>query len=152
MRGEVFEMLPFSESCSVPSLCVSTFSFSRAHPVLMFVACRVAKQLLVIVNNSLLLSIMIKRFVLKYLILLVDMPYKCEDKTLLGSITCAETQHRSSVMFLFHTVKYGNLYNGPFFHNFQILTMCSVWWKYASSMRWSSKNVWQKCSYARSVS
>lgn len=65
-------MFPLSESCSVPSLCVSTFSFSRAHPVLMFVACIVAKKLLAIVSNSLLLSIMIKRSVLKHLILLVD--------------------------------------------------------------------------------
>lgn len=78
MRGEVFKMLPFSKSCVVPSLCVSTFSFSRAHPVLMVVTCIVAKKLLVIVNNSLLLSIMIKRIVLKHLTLLVG---TCEDST-----------------------------------------------------------------------
>lgn len=72
MRGEVSEMLLFSESCRVPSLGVSTFSFSRAHPVLMLVACIVAKKLLAIVNNPLLLSIMIKRFVLKHLILMAD--------------------------------------------------------------------------------
>lgn len=51
--------------------CVSAFSCCRAHRVVMFVACMVAKKLVAIVNDLLLLTITIKSFVLKCLIWLV---------------------------------------------------------------------------------
>ena len=69
MSGEVFAMLPCSEFCSVPSLSVSAFSFCSA---CLNVCSLYSSKEFASNCNSPLLSIMIKRSVLKHLVLLVD--------------------------------------------------------------------------------
>lgn len=72
-------------------------------------------------------------------------------QTLLGSVPCAEIQHRASVMFPFHTALW-NMGICGLFHVIQTPIMRSAWRKCVSSMSWCRANVRKKCRSARWVS
>lgn len=148
-RGGVFEMVPFPEACSVPVLCVFLL-FLQSSSVLTFGACILAKKWRVIGNNSLLPSIrcLIQIFLSLFHWLLVS--HRCGDAPGVYYL-CWCLAQVLRFRFTLHC-EIGKSYNSLFLRVLQRPTTCSAWWRYEPSMRWSSKNVWQKRSYTRLVS